>query len=292
MPNDSEPSIVAQNVPTAPEDPGHEAWSKVEPLEVFLLPQKMTTPNGGGAVQGVQVRALHDGRSLALRLTWKNDRADSTVGINKFRDSCAVMFPADPDDLPAITMGEAGKPVIVWQWKPDWENPQAQETARKQRYPEYGDHYSPINEGLFREVGDRPRSEQANVVVAEGFGTLTRTQDPDLKVRSRYEDGTWDVVFHHAMPADYPGIRPGWKGAVNVAVWDGGGQEVGARKNISLQWQSFEIPQTEMQAMGTVLNAKPMAILGGLTAAGIACVIRRRMATANEQPETPTHDNP
>lgn len=278
----AEPTITASNATAAPTDPADEAWNRAQSHEVMLLPQKMTLPNGGGNVESVQVRALHDGKNLALRLSWKSATPDTMVGINRFRDGCAVMFPADPNDLPPITMGDAGKPVIVWQWKPDWEDPAAQEARRKDRYPEYGDHYSPINEGLWKDVGDRPRGDKANVLVAEGFGTLTRTEDPDLGVRSHFQDGWWHVVFHHAMPADYPGIRPGWKGALNVAVWDGSSQEVGARKSISLQWQPLEIAESQAQAMAALAGVKPIAVAGGLTAAGIAWVIRRRMQLAKE----------
>lgn len=274
---DDTDTIFAELANTAPEAPDDAAWGQAASKDVLLLPQMMTTPNGGGGVSSVQVRALHDGRNLAIRLSWTNNQPDSVVGINRFRDSCAIMFPADPENLPAITMGEKGKPVIVWQWKPDWEDPQGQEVARKARYPEYGDFYSPINEGLFAQVGDRPQAEQANVLVAEGFGTLTRTHDPDLKVRSRFKHGAWDVVFHHAMPADFPGVRPGWKGAINVAIWEGASKEVGARKNISLQWQSFEVGKTVKQAAAQILSIKPLALAGGLTAAGVAWVIRRRM---------------
>ncbi len=284
MAPEDEPAIVARPTSRVPEEPTDPLWSQAPATPVLLLPQRMTTPNGGGAVQNVDVRALHDGGTLAVLLSWKSTAADTAVGINRFRDACAVMFPADPDDLPAITMGEAGKPVVVWQWKPDWESPEAQETARKARYPEYGDFYNPANEALFREVGDRPRDERANVLVAEGFGTLTRTHDPDLQVRSRFADGTWHVLFRHPMPGTYPSIRPGWRGAMNFAVWDGGSEEVGARKSISLQWQSFEIEATGAQSLAAVAGASPLALAGGLTAAGIAWAIRRRMALAKETP--------
>ncbi len=276
---------IARATSSVPLDPGHDAWSAAEDITIDLGPQKMTKPNGGQALQ-VQVRLLASSSHLGIRLAWQNPTAEDTVGIRQFRDSCALMFPAAMSDpLPPFVMGGEGKPVIIWQWKPDWENPEAQEAYRDEKYPKYADAYNPHNERLWKDLGDRPRGgESANVVVAESFGTITRTQDPDLEVKSLHTGGGWQVVFRRSLPSNFPRLDRGLESAFNVAVWDGANDEVGCRKSISYAWHRFQIPAGAAQMARAVQQINPPMVAATLTAAGVAWAIRRRMALAGHEP--------
>lgn len=280
--------ILARKVDEVPLSPADAAWQAAPPYRVDLSAQKTATPMGGGAVASLDVRALTDGRRVGVRLSWTNPKSDPDVGIRTHRDSCAVMFPALPGELPPFIMGGPGKPVVVWQWKPDWEDPSAQEAARKARYPEYADYYNPSNDAAFANVGDRPRESRANVIVAEGFGTVTRTEDPDLQVKSAFEKDAWSVVFLRPLPARYPPLSVGGQGAMNFAVWDGAAGEVGPRKSLSYEWHTFQIegepePRPKSGIPGIL---SPGTMAAGATAAAIAWTIRRRMQNArlSEQP--------
>ncbi|MBI4393050.1 MAG: hypothetical protein HY556_04520 [Euryarchaeota archaeon] len=281
--------ILARKVDEVPLSPADAAWQAGPPYRVDLSSQKMTLPIGGGAVTALDVQALTDGRRFGVRLSWMNPKRDGNVGIRSHRDACAVMFPALPGELPPFFMGGPGKPVVVWQWKPDWEDPIAQETARTTHYPEYADYYNPSNDAAFAKVGDRPHEGRANVMVTEGFGTLTRTEDPDLQIKSAFENGAWSVVFLRPLPAQYPPLKVGGQGAMNFAVWDGGEGEVGARKSPSYEWHSFQIegrsdekPKSSIPGIAT-----PGAIAAGATAAAIAWAIRRRMENARGGDDPP-----
>ena len=281
--------ILARKVDAVPLSPAHDAWQAVSPYRVNLSAQQMTTPMGGGAVSALDVRALTDDHLFGVRLSWANPKGDTDVGIRKHRDSCAVMFPAVPGELPPFFMGGPGKPVVVWQWKPDWENPSAQETARKARYPEYADYYNPSNDAAFANVGDRPRESRANVIVAEGFGTVTRTEDPDLQVKSAFEKDAWSVVFLRPLPTRYPPLSVGGQGAMNFAVWDGEAGEVGARKSLSYEWHSFQIEgRSQAKPKSWIPGiATPGTIAVGATAAAIGWAIRRRMQNARRDDKPP-----
>lgn len=273
----------------APLDPIHPAWGEARPTKVTLLPQQMTRPNGGGAADEVDVRFLTSRRHMALRLQWGDTSNEDAVGLRRFRDGCAVMFPAVPGkELPSPIMGSDGNPVVIWQWKPDWEDTEQQSAFRAQQYPQYGDTYNPHNEWLWRDFGDRPvDGEHANIVVAEGFGTVTRTHDPDLQIQSHSDGGRRSVVFQHPIPTQYPQIAPGVASALNVAVWNGADDDVGCRKSISLTWQPFEVPaDLKAVAQAGMQLANVPVVASSLTAAGVAWVIRRRMALAKGASES------
>ncbi len=259
-------------VEKTPLDPASPVWKDAPRRTVALMPQRMTLPWGGGTVQEVAVRAVHDGTRFALRMSWDDAAEGAVVGIRRHRDSCAVMFPALPGTEPSVLMGGPGAPVVVWQWKPDWERAQDQESFRAERYPAYADDYNPANDQLFAAVGDRPRDGPANVLVAEGFGTLTRTEDPLLECRSRRRREGWDVVFRRPLDAAFPTVVPGDVVPLNFAVWDGQNGDAGCRKNVSLQWYDFGLDGSRpVPALPT-----GAALAGGALAAAIAWAIRRR----------------
>src|SRR3989338_7962578 len=112
-----EADLLVPRVLNVPDDPRHAAWDAAPKILVDLIPQRMTLPWGGGTVGQVEVRGLTNGKWVAFRLAWENPDADTTVGLRAHRDSCALMFLAEPGpDLPPFTMGGPGLPVVVWQW--------------------------------------------------------------------------------------------------------------------------------------------------------------------------------
>ncbi len=283
-------NISVKNVADVPLDPAHSAWHGVAPTRIGLFAQKMVAPHGGGDVDGVDVRLLASKRHFAVRLEWDNPTREDAIGLRRFRDGCAIMFPAVmAREPPAAIMGSKDNPVVIWHWKPDWENRQQQAAYREEHYPQYGDTYNPHNERLWNNRGDRPAGgEAANVVVAEGFGTVTRTIDADLEIKSWHGNGKTSVVFRHPLPISYPAISAGAASLLNVAVWDGAQDEVGCRKSVSFSWQPFSLaPSAKAVAKAGAQLANPPVVLASLSAAAVAWVIRRRMRIAEETVEAP-----
>lgn len=282
---ESKDALTARRVAEVPLDPAHAAWVAAAPYEVQLLPQQMFPPLGGGSVERLVAKALHDGKRFGVHLAWADSSPESSTPIHAFRDACAVMFPAVEGERPPFLMGAKDKPVVLWQWKPDWEKPEAAARARAERYPEYADYYNPANDQLFAPVGDKPRAGRVNVLVAEGPGSLTRVDDDSVESRSRFTGRGWEVVLRRAMPAPHPPIAPGWQGAANFAVWNGAAGEVGSRKSVSLQWHDLVLDGAPRGGGGIPFPSSPAVLAAAAAGAGIAYVIKRRMEVAARKKE-------
>lgn len=134
--------IRARLVTSLPAGPGDTAWSQVEPYYVPLVGQIVQRPRWfTPSVDGIWVRALHDGQQLALRVSWTDpskspdpkwqewlDRIARTVGRDDTAalvhgpDQLRVQFPPRlTDDLerPYFLGGTSRKPAHVWLWRSD-----------------------------------------------------------------------------------------------------------------------------------------------------------------------------
>lgn len=160
-----------------------------------------------GAVDHVEVAAVHDGARLALRLEWpdatENLAANDTV---VFPDAAAVVFPAAAG-APLISMGAVGLPVNAWYWRAD-------ETRGRE-------------------------------VVAEGIGT-SRTLEPGaVEARGAWTGGRWRVVIARALePASSETVarlEPGRPTRFGVAVWEGSSSERAGIKAFSGDWRELSL---------------------------------------------------
>ena len=153
-----------------------------------------------GAVEAVQVAAIHDGERMAFHLEWNDPTEDSVITDDTpFPDGCGVLFPT-VQFAPMAVMGAIGMAVNAWYWRAD-------ENGR-------GRH-----------------------VLAEGLGT-TRTLDLEL-VRGNgvHRNQRWHVVITRAMrvkSSENPvQLEPGQSTGFGVAIWEGGHSERAGLKAIS-----------------------------------------------------------
>ena len=153
-----------------------------------------------GAVEVVQVAAIHDGEQIAFRMEWSDPSPNLEITDDMpFPDGCGVLFPT-VEFAPMAVMGAVGMAVNAWYWRAD-------ENGR-------GRH-----------------------VLAEGLGT-TRTVDEEL-VRGNgvHENGRWQVVITRPMKVQSPDnlaqFEPGQSSGFGVAIWEGGHGERAGIKAIS-----------------------------------------------------------
>jgi mono/diheme cytochrome c family protein len=230
-----------------PLDPVESAWEHVESAYVPLSPL-WPEPY---PVSGVSVRALHDGKRLALLLQWRDETLNGApLRVQDFQDAAAVQFSL-ADQAPFIGMGDPQNPVNLWQWKAGWQQEvdgtrpemnQAYASLHVDVYPE------PALRGLYRTAetagnllaatGMKSPVEDAN---ATGFGTLT-TQPPaaqNVGGRGIWRDGFWSVLFHRDLESGDPGdvrLVPGKPVLVAWAIWNGAQRDRNGRKVFS-HWQ-------------------------------------------------------
>ena len=111
----SRETIVAKTVAVLPEDFDTEAWSATTSVVLRMTPLWWRD----NADPDLHVQAVHDGRILALRLSWKDSTRDERATTSaSFEDAVACqLYRGDAE--PFLGMGSAGQSVDVWFWDAD-----------------------------------------------------------------------------------------------------------------------------------------------------------------------------
>jgi hypothetical protein len=235
-------------VPIRPEDPG---WQKAPPTQLALLAQLILPPHGGGSTSTVEVRAIHDGEWLALRLEWADQTADRTVGVDTFRDAVAAGFPTRQSEiLPTPFMGDAQNSLNIWQWTADFDANVEGRGGFAERYPHTeGVWYFPQDYSVQRQVRAWRGTEPVIEFVASGFGTLTRKEGQNVRGLSQYKEGSWSVVLRRQLSTGNPGdthFRAAEATHLVVAIWNGSSKEVNGTKSVTMTWTPFRLDATTL----------------------------------------------
>lgn len=227
---------VVNEVPTDPMDP---FWDSMDPVRVSLNP---LWPEEN-VIYAVAVRAVHDGRRLAIQCTWKDPIADGApVRVQDFQDALALQF-AINGDIPFIGMGDTNNPVNLWQWKAGWQ--QEIDGSRQ----DMRDRYAAMHVDTYFETSYRTATDAGNLLSAShrspvedanasGFGTLMSQPPSEQNVNGKglWRDGSWSVIFVRDLapgqPADVVFV-PGKATPVALGVWDGQNRDRNGRKTIS-----------------------------------------------------------
>jgi DMSO reductase family type II enzyme heme b subunit len=200
-------------------DPGSKPWQGVRSEAVKLIGTPLglqPTPaimvawatKKIGAIERVDVSALHDGQTLAFRLEWPDPNDNQTVpDTTAFVDAAAVLLPVVPLS-PMATMGAPGIAVNGWYWRAD--------------------------------ANDRGRQ-----IVAEGIGTSETVDDSLVRGRGAWKGGRWQVVITRALQVQAPRtvaqLKPGQKTGFGVAVWEGEHGERAGLKAYSVDWLELQL---------------------------------------------------
>ena len=276
-------SLLAKSVERIPDDPQDARWQNADVLEVPLAPQVVVKPRVfETGVKTLTVRALYDGERLALHLAWRDPARNVQIGNpGAFRDAVAIEFPGDPAvGIPYFAMGEPGKPVVIYQWKGDWQF--VEERDEEGRYPgmvsdwypysgqapgtmaaaaDYGakgDRTFVTSWHAANTLGDRDLQRRTPIekLEAEGFGTLTSlpVDRQDGQGKAVWKDGVWSLVFVVPRTQSRFNFRPGMTVPLAFAAWDGEKRERGGEKAVSTWYfLSLEKPIGTLAYIGPVL---------------------------------------
>jgi DMSO reductase family type II enzyme heme b subunit len=224
----------------APTDPQSTLWDSAKELQVPLSAQQMQQP-GGGTTRQVYVRAIEDGQTFAIRVSWDDDTKNDTVGTLP-SDAAAVQLPIDPVHVPYQCMGQTNSRVNIWQWKAALERQGIEDNALD--------------------------VESAGVrnLTSNGICKAVDTPGTEPKVKSYHDGKQWHVVFWRAMSNGDLGTAPLGRGANTAAafaVWNGANGETKGMKAVST-WNTvlFETPAPD--TAGKFLTLAFVILLGGL----------------------------
>jgi mono/diheme cytochrome c family protein len=258
--------IVATRVKKLPDHPDSGTWRLTPPVNLHLMPLWWRSDRP----EEVTVRALHDGKEVALLLVWADESHDHTaLRPQDFRDAAAVEFSPTPNP-PFFAMGEKGKAVNIWMWKSERQadlEPAYQDLEKV--YPNLGiDSYpnllkSPVEQphrhaltlesdptfvtgwGAKNIVSDPQRKSPAEDLTAQGFGTLRARPRVDQTVDAKgiYGEGSYRVMFRRSLSGQGKGavsFRPAGVVPIAFAVWNGSAGDRDGKKSVTI-WQDLKI---------------------------------------------------
>jgi mono/diheme cytochrome c family protein len=258
--------LVARRVEELPTHPDSSIWHAAEAANVHLMPLWWRPERP----EEIAVKAVHDGKELALLLVWQDSSYDHTaIRPQDFRDAAAVQFSLTSDP-PFIAMGQLGAACNIWMWKSERQadlEPAFQDLDKI--YPHLGiDSYpnflrSPLEQptrhaltldsdptyvtawGAGNIVADPTRGSSVESLRAEGFGTLRAQSPVDQKVHGVgiYATGSYRVMFRRLLDAggeDSVLLQAGRKVPVAFAVWNGSAGDRDGKKSVTI-WQELHI---------------------------------------------------
>ncbi len=261
-------TIVAKRIRgKVPELPDSNLWSTSAPARPRLVPLWWR----GGVTPELNIQALHDGTTLAVRITWR-DSSDDRLALrsNEFEDAVAMQL-FDGSNEPFLGMGNHQTPVDIWYWDA---NRQTLGKGYQEPYPNAVVDRYPLTEGLVTSTDiNRPGAQlahQAEVslpAVASGNPIETKVGDSGASSlaaagpgsstfrfpQSRlvvahgvWRKGEWSVVMTRplATKSDAEGVslKPGARVSAAFALWDGAQQDRASKKSITI-WQDLKLEQ-------------------------------------------------
>jgi mono/diheme cytochrome c family protein len=109
--------IHAPKIEKLPADPTDTVWEQWDTARIPVNPL-WPEPN---TIFAVAVRAVHDGKRVAILLQWRDPIANGApVRVEDFQDAVALQFSMN-ETTPFLGMGDPNNPVNIWMWKAGWQ---------------------------------------------------------------------------------------------------------------------------------------------------------------------------
>lgn len=249
-----------------PAHPDSREWQAAKAVKLGLTPLWWRD----GFASHVTVRAMHDGKEIAVQLIWTDATNDHTaIRVEDYRDAAAVQLSPSLSP-PFIGMGQKDSPVNIWMWKS--ERQASLETAFQDiesTYPNIGiDSYPNVDQSPLEQPTRHTLTLKSNPTFVTGWGAGNIVSDPtyrlsaeDLKAHGfgtlkacplehqaisaigRYDTSTYSVTFKRALHAeneDQLELKPGVTLSVAFAVWDGSAGDRDGKKCATI-WHEMKI---------------------------------------------------
>jgi mono/diheme cytochrome c family protein len=255
--------LIAKRVAESlPEEISEEVWRSVEAVPIVVSPlwwRDYPEPD-------LQVSAVHDGRSLAIRLTWDDaTRNDRVVRPQDFEDMAAVqLFKGAPE--PFLGMGAAGKPVDVWLWRASGHSKPSEYIDVDTAYPNMAVDFYPFERPandprshptelqsppfLTARAAGNQRSDPSQPFIgsnlqAQGFGSLSMRPRVSQAVAThgKWQNGRWTVVLRRPLTVNSDTgvvLASGDRLSIAFAIWDGAAGDRNGQKLVSI-WHDLQL---------------------------------------------------
>ncbi len=262
----SEPLITARKVKAdlSKDYFNVDLWKDASETGIELMAQPMIAPRPKViTTERIRAQAIHDGKWIAFRLRWKDSEKSEAGRPGEFSDAVALQFPIKEDPLPPIFMGFKDQPVHLFHWRAQYQK------DHEQGKPEMRDLYPNMNPDMYpmefkdegsvrgltaekREVfshGKAAGNPQAYVkpeavdeIFAEGFGSSSIIENRMSAGHGQWKNGQWTVVISREMQRENGSLLDVNKSNhMAFAVWQGGKDEVGSRKSLTMMWVPLNI---------------------------------------------------
>lgn len=261
--------LVAVRVRTqiAKADPDAAFWRDVPRGTIELVAQPMTMPRPEKTTtESVVVQAVHDGKTIAFRLVWRDPEESAAGRLGEFSDAFALQFPSNGDASTPIMMGSPEAPVHIYHWRAQYQRDEEKgKPEMATLYPNMAvdmyamdfkdapggteaerESFSPA-----RALGNPQayRKRAVDEIVAHGFGTSAVQEDGSARGdrtaqgggaaqgRAVWKSGRWALVITRPLAAPTrSALKVGGENYLAFAVWQGGLGEVGSRKSLTMAW--------------------------------------------------------
>jgi mono/diheme cytochrome c family protein len=249
--------LLATSVAALPTSESDAAWKDAPPSTMLATPLWWRNE----ADPKIAVQAMHDGKSIAFRIRWRDDTEDMRAyQADRSEDKLAVELYRGPVE-PFLGMGSKESPVDLWMWRataPDeakspprlvvdqypFSEPRVEsaEYARRGTKLENQPDVSLPARAVGNQIGGR---ENSSSLTGGGPGSVTFFMATNQRVRSSgaWKDGVWTVVMQRPLAAaagEGVSLAAGETVLVALAVWDGGQNDRNGQKRFTI-WQDLEL---------------------------------------------------
>ena len=272
-PGASRAEIVAKAVrgDLAKPDPKAAFWVNAPVEKVSLMAQPMAIPRPSTTqTPELRVQAVHDDKWLAVRLTWKDTEYSEAGRLGEFSDAVAMQFPVKSNEAPPpIFMGAKDNPVHIFHWRAQYQRDRLKgKPEMKDLYPNLSIDIYPMefkDPGSLGTSADKGREQFSpgvaegnpqsyaktgvDEIVAEGFSTSSVQEGHGSVAEGAWAGGEWSVVIVRELNREGGSVLTvGGKSFMGFAVWQGGADEVGSRKCVTMAWTPLRLEGSQAAA--------------------------------------------
>ena len=221
---------------------------------------KYETPS---TTREIDVQAMHNGDRIAFRLSWKDTEKSEAGPLGKFSDAAALQFPVKvADSPPPVMMGAKDNQVHIFHWRAQYQrDAEKGKPTMKDLYPNLNVDMYPMefnDMGSISAKGSTERDQYSpgksagnpqsyaktgvDELLADGFSTSSVQEGHGGIAKAVWEKGVWNLVVTRPLNSEGGStLKIGGKSFVAFAVWQGGKDEVGSRKSVTMAWTPLVI---------------------------------------------------